>query len=336
MANQSENWTVVADPIGTSSDFIIGIMMLIAGGIFFCIGFIGNGLVILIYTVSPLLRKTHNIFIINLAVIDMVILLFSSPVVVAIYYGDKGQLLENNHSLCTFVGVLLAIVFSVSASAMASIAMNRYVCINWPMESKKYFTTKRCILLVLSVWIYETIIYLPLFAGWGYIRYDLEIASCVIDILQSPSFNFFSLFFAIVLPSLVTLVCYIGILMKVRQSKRQLQAHQSDATPAIKKGELRLAFQMLIIVVICYLAWGPYICILRLYTGVVHWVLKGVVSTGLVLNSVVNPFVYLYYNRTFRREFLRIIRCRGIAVQDLGHSRTEGGHSMVVTQTTIE
>ena len=336
MANQSANWTVEANPNENSTDFIIIIMMFITGAIFFIIGFTGNGLVILVYTVSPLLRRTHNIFIINLAVIDMVILLFSSPVIVAIYYGDKGQLLQDNHSLCTFVGVLGSIIYSVSASAMASIAMNRYVCINWPMESKKYFATKRCILLVIFVWIYETLIYLPLFAGWGYIIYDSEISFCILDIFQSPSFNFFSLFFAIILPSLVTLVCYIGILMKVRQSKRQLQAHQSNTTPAIKKGEIRLAFQMLIIVVISYLTWAPYICVLRFYTGVVHWTIKSVVCVGLVLNSVVNPFVYLYYNKTFRGEFLRIVRCRSIAEQDLGHSRTEGGHSMAVTQTTVE
>ena len=203
-------------------------MIFITGGISFIIGFTGNGLVILIYTASPLLRKTHSIFIINLAVIDMVILLFSSP---AIFYGDEGQTLQNNYSLCTFVGVLGSIMYSVSASAMASIAMNRYVCINWPMESKKYFTTKRCILLVIFVWVYETVIYLPLFAGWGYIIYDSEITFCILDIFQSPSFNFFSLFFAIIVPSLVTLVCYKGILMKVRQSKRQLQAHQSNSQP---------------------------------------------------------------------------------------------------------
>ena len=145
MANQSENWTVVANQSTNenSTGSIILIMIFFTGGIFFLIGFAGNRLVTLVYTLSPLLRKTHNIFIINLAVIDMVILLFSSLVIVAIYYGDKGQLLQNNNSLCTFGGVLGSIMYSVSASAMASIAMNRYVCINWPMESKKYFTANR-------------------------------------------------------------------------------------------------------------------------------------------------------------------------------------------------
>ena len=93
---------------------------------------------------------------------------------------------------------------------------------------------------------------------------------------------------------------------------------------------------MLIIVVISYLNWAPYIYVLRLHTAAMHWTIKSVVCGGLVLNSVVNPFVYLYYNKTFRGEFLRIVRCRSIAEQDLGHSRTEGGHSMAVTQTTVE
>ena len=312
MANATANWTDLTSSADRSSDVIAGIVTLCVGVFCFLVGFTGNGLVVLIYTVSPSLKKAHNIFIVNLAIIDMTILSLSSPVVLTVHFGDGGRLLKSNHSLCTFVGILCAVVYTVSASAMASIAINRYVCINWPMKSKKYFTTKRCIFFVTLTWIYEIVVHLPNVWGWGYIKYDRAMAFCVLDVNLSPSFNIFSLFFAVFLPTLVTLICYVGILMKVRQSRRQLHAHQSKGTATIKKGELKLAFQMLIIVLIFYLTWAPYIIIVRMYTGVVTWYLKSFISIALALNSMVNPFVYFYYNRTFREEFLRIICCRRI------------------------
>ena len=296
----------------TSGNPVSATTVAILGGIFFLIGFTGNVLVVIIYSISPLLRKPHNIFIANLAVIDLVILCFASPVALTIQFGDEGHLLRTNHTACTSLGVASSIVFCVNACAMATIAVNRYVSIYYPMKSKRYFSTKRCVFYVSCIWTFEMVIYLPLFGGWGHIVYDADITFCVLDIKRSSSFNIFSLILSIVLPTLVTLVCYVAIFIKVRQSKRKLQFHQTKNEATFKKGDVRLAVQMLIIMAICYISWAPYIAVMRLYTGVATWYMKLIISSALVFNSIVNPFVYFYYNGLFRRECLRIIRCQKV------------------------
>ena len=302
--------TTISTKSGIDDHSMSGTSVLIVGGVFFLIGFTGNVLVVIVYSISTLLQKAHNIFVVNLAVIDLIILVFTSPVILAIQFGDGGRLLRTDHALCTTFGVVSTIVFCVNAFAMATIAVNRYVSIYYPMKSKRYFSTKRCLFYVSCIWIYEIVIYLPLFGGWGHIAYDPDITFCILDIKRSSSFNIFSLIVSIILPTLVTLVCYVAIFIKVRQSQRKIQSHQTENVATFKKGDLRFALQMLIIMAICYISWAPYIAVMRAYTGVVTWYMKLITSSAFVFNSVVNPFVYLYYNAVFRREFFRIIRCQ--------------------------
>ena len=102
-----------------------GTSVLIVGAVFFLIGFTGNVLVVIVYSISPLLKKAHNIFVVNIAVIDLIILFSTSPVVLAIQFGDEDRLSRNNHALCTTFGVVSSSVFCVNAFAMATVAMNR-------------------------------------------------------------------------------------------------------------------------------------------------------------------------------------------------------------------
>ena len=291
-----------------------GISVLILGAVFFLIGFTGNVLVVIVYSISPLLKKAHNIFVLNLAVIDLMILVLTSPVVLAIQFGDEGFLLRTDQAVCTTLGVFSSIVFCVNACAMATIAVNRYVSIYYPMKSKRYFSTKRCVFYVSCIWAYEMVIFLPIFGGWGHIVYDADLTFCVLD-KQSSSFNIFSLIVSIVLPTIVTIVCYVAIFIKVRRSKQKIRSHQTKNVATFQKGDVRFAVQMLIIMAICYISWAPYIVVMRLYTGVAAWYVKLIIMCALVFNSIVNPFVYFYYNGVFRRECLRIIRCQKVGIE---------------------
>ena len=317
----STNRTIVP-----ANQMVIHIIIFTQGTIF-SVGMIGNCIVVAVYILSPLLRKAQNMFLVNLAIIDIIILIFMFPIALVNSYVGRGWNLRHNQTLCDVAAFFANVVWSISVIAMTNIALNRYITISRPMASKGYFTGPKCLLYIVLSWVYSIIINIMPVFGWGRMVFVQSLLFCTFDPHSSFSYNVFGIFTGYLLPSVVTVFCYVGIFLKVRGSRRQVAAHQGTEVEGVDKVELQLAVQMFIILAVFYITWGPYMVVLRMSTAKVS-VLTQILLTGIMsINSIVNPFVYVHYNKLFRKELCRHFRCqcfKGNGRLATGSSRIDG------------
>ncbi|CAH1798638.1 unnamed protein product, partial [Owenia fusiformis] len=91
-------------------------------------------------------------------------------------------------------------------------------------------------------------------------------------------------------------------------SSRYLKEQQ----PQIKKGDMNLAVQLLVIFLVYNICWGPYVIIstfITPYQKIEDWV-NLFIGVFLIANSVLNPFIYFLMNKQLRKELLLVLsRC---------------------------
>ena len=318
----------------TSSESLMTILIPIYITISIVFGIIGNALVVFIFIYEPTLRKARNIFIIHLAVIDIIIstFLISS---VRTTQGTAEDPLQRDTTLCTAVGVITCIIYNVSIAALTVIAIHRYISIVRPMENRQIFSARNCFLFCGAVWIYDGLVCLPPGVGWGRVIYKSETNFCTLDRKFSRSYTIFALFFHILIPSAITIFCYIGLYLRVRKSNRQVQGQtQGERGQRVRKADLKMALQMFIIVAFLYATWGPFLCVTQIDDPTIPPMVIIVLSGLLGINSMVNPFVYLYFNRTFRATFMKIFcRCRKQSLEFDAQGATEDDASITRVST---
>ena len=275
----------------------------------FLIGVPSNVIVIVVFSCSVALRKSHNTFIINLAIIDILCLCFLSPIITGSFLVDKGKTLKENQLLCNLAGGSLNSSYALGIFAMSLVAINRYLIIVHPAKARRIFTVPKSVCLVVLSWTLCTLVYLPPVLGWGGSKYDSSIHFCTIDVHNNLYFNLFTASCGVAIPSCITVVCYTGIFLKVRKSKRLVMSHQVQANDALDKKEIKLAFQLFLVIAIFYITWIPFMIVLNFYSTEEYRLVRLIFSALLSLNLIVNPFIYLYFNATFRAECIRMITC---------------------------
>ena len=265
-------------------------------------GIVGNAVVIFIFSYEATLRKACNIFIIHLAMIDIIISSYNT-VGSSLLMGRGTQSLPANTTLCTVVGVITCIIYNVSIAALTVIAIHRYISILRPMENRRIFSGRNCFLFCGAVWIYDGLVCLPPGLGWGRVIFKAESKFCMVDRNFHPTYIAFAWVFQLVIPSIITIFCYTSLYLKVRKSKRQVQGQ--SRVQGFRKTDLKMALQMFIIVVFLYATWGPYLCVTQIDDpGTPRGII--LLITALVgMNSMINPFVYIYFNSAFRAAFMK-------------------------------
>ena len=270
-------------------------------------GIVGNAVVVFIFSYETTLRKVCNIFVIHLAMIDIIIASYYT-VGSSLIIGKGTQNLRANTTLCTVVGIIMCIIFNVSIAALTVIAIHRYISIVRPMENRRIFSARNCFLFCGAVWIYDGLVCLPPVLGWGRVVFKEESQFCFVDRNFNPSYNTFALAFLIIIPSIITIFCYISLYLRVRKSKRQVQVQSEgqNRVQSFRKIDLKMALQMFIIVVFLYATWGPYLCMTLINDPATPRGVSLFITAMVGMNSMINPFVYIYFNTAFRAAFMKI------------------------------
>ena len=235
--NETTNSTIdnydIPVPLVTFVAFVMSILSIV--------GTIGNILVITAVYVHKKLRRVHNVFIINLAVADLIVTTIVIPTAI---FGatEDGASLKNNDSLCDFVGSLVVISCVTSIQSIAHIALERFVftCYN-PFVSDKYtkFYNRVTIpLIVMAIWLYAFLVDFPNFeiVGWGSHGYNDKIRACSFlysdsDAMESRSGYIWFLFVCgWGIPFVLTCFCYTRLYLFVRQKSFSPKNASTDST----------------------------------------------------------------------------------------------------------
>ncbi|XP_072030428.1 melatonin receptor type 1A-like [Amphiura filiformis] len=149
-------------------------------GIIAVLGFCGNCLVILAVALSRKLRNSTNVFVVNLALADLLTCLFLPWTAIAILSEDGWTL---PMIICIMDGFCLIMCLGCSINTLACISINRLVLVTKARQKYTWLYTPRKIAIMLFlIWLLPAIIAtIPLVSEAGELGYDFYFSTCSWD-----------------------------------------------------------------------------------------------------------------------------------------------------------
>ncbi|XP_077559718.1 cholecystokinin receptor type A-like isoform X4 [Haemaphysalis longicornis] len=139
-------------------NFEMAFRILLYAIIFVC-AVVGNSLVILTLVQRRRMRTVTNVFLLNLAVSDLLLGVFCMPTTLV------GSILRNfvlGAAMCKLIPYLQAVSVSVSAWTLVSISLERFFAIVRPLESRRWQTRSHAYRVILLVWLCSMVTMLPI------------------------------------------------------------------------------------------------------------------------------------------------------------------------------
>lgn len=303
---------------------------------------VGNFLVVLSIAYFKQLQSPTNSFVMSLAVADCLVGFLVMPY-------SMIRTVEG----CWYFGVLFCRLHSsldvmlctASIFHLSCIAFDRYYAVCNPLLYSFKMSRSRVALLVLICWA------VPMLISFGPIMLDLHISGVEVQLpidvcvfLVNRIYAVIASLVAFYLPSSIMLVAYWKIFKAAKRQAMQISAMESQMAAGVGKDsskkqrhrntmkrERKAAKTLGIIMGVFLIFWMPFFTInivdpfIDYSTELVVW---DVFLWLGYINSSLNPFLYGFFNRSFRKAFLMFMRCRvclpgSSPGMELSHTRKE-------------
>ncbi|XP_070684432.1 5-hydroxytryptamine receptor 4 [Pempheris klunzingeri] len=303
---------------------------------------VGNFLVVLSIAYFKQLQSPTNSFVMSLAVADCLVGLVVMPY-------SMIRTVEG----CWYFGVLFCRLHSsldvmlctASIFHLSCIAFDRYYAVCNPLVYSLKMPHNRVALLIVVCWA------VPMLISFGPIMLDLHVARVdsllpkdVCVFLVNRIYAVMASLVAFYLPMAIMLVAYWKIFKAAKRQARQISAMESQMAAGVGKDsskkqrhrntmkrERKAAKTLGIIMGVFLIFWMPFFTVnivdpfIEYSTDTVVWDIF--LWLGYI-NSSLNPFLYGFFNRSFRRAFLMFMGCRvclpgSSPGMELSHTRKE-------------
>ncbi|XP_055346039.1 muscarinic acetylcholine receptor M4-like [Paramacrobiotus metropolitanus] len=188
---------------------------------------IANILITISILCFPKLRTNFNFYLLNIAVSDIIFSVSSlgnfCPLT---YYGYY----PFSSGACT-AWLYSEFMFSAMTEwTMAMVALDRLVCISWPMFYRKYQSSKYSVIIIAMVWIWLHLLILPsILLDRATLPDDAASERCSIDYHAHPGWLITCVILVFWLPETVTITAYIRIALKMRSRKKFVDTPSSNS-----------------------------------------------------------------------------------------------------------
>lgn len=148
---------------------IVAIVVPVLFGIIVILGLFGNALVVIVVAVNQQMRSTTNILIINLAIADLLFIVFCVPFTATDYifrfwpFGD---------TWCKMVQYLIVVTAYASVYTLVLMSLDRFLAVVHPIASMLIRTEKNAITAILVTWIVIVISNIPVFLCHGEVTFN--------------------------------------------------------------------------------------------------------------------------------------------------------------------
>lgn len=309
-------------------------------GIFLTV--VGNFLVVLSIAYFRQLQSPTNSFVMSLAVADCLVGLLVMPY-------SMTRTVEG----CWFFGFLFCRLHSsldvmlctASIFHLSCIAFDRYYAVCNPLLYSLKMSRSRVALLILVCWA------VPMLISFGPIMLDLHVAGVDVILPEDVCVFLVNRIYAVMaslvafyLPSAIMLIAYWKIYKAAKRQAMQISAMESQMAAGVGKDsskkqrhrmtmkrERKAAKTLGIIMGVFLIFWMPFFTI-NIVDPFVGYSTEAVVWDVFLwlgyINSSLNPFLYVFFNRSFRKAFLMFIGCRvcmpgSSTGMELSHTRKE-------------
>ena len=267
-----------------------------------------NALLLIAIYYDPLkcFRKTPIVFIANLALADLLTGLIVDPLYAAydfgifqnkqynktLQVGDYGSYITVNNAIVTIVILII----------------DRSVAIKKPFMYRRVMTLKTAVIIVIISWIYS--VFFSTFRLMGM----SDEAYILLDTHLHVTFAFFSL---------TILFAFIYLNLKA-EKKRKLTEFVSPGNAGVAakdklqdiRTDKRLLVTIFLILFIFFLTYSPYAVFIHLefycsscMDHKIYYILSKTSEPIVYINSVLNPFIYAWRHKNFRRSLLWVVKC---------------------------
>ncbi|CAG9860517.1 unnamed protein product [Phyllotreta striolata] len=314
-----EHWLAYPD-VDKSMHFLLGIVYFF----FFAAAIIGNGMVLWVFCSAKSLRTASNMFVVNLAFCDFLMML-KAPIFL---YNTYHQGFALGHFGCQLFAGAGALSGIGAGATNACIAYDRYTTITRPFDGKVSRT--KALFMILFVWCYTLPWTLfPLLEVWGRFVPEGFLTTCSFDYLTRTNDNRMfvgTIFtFSYVLPMMLIIYFYSQIVSKVfshekalrEQAKKMnvesLRANQQQQT---ESAELRIAKAAITVCFLFVASWTPYAVLALIGAfGDQSLLTPGVSMIPAVtckLVACIDPYVYAISHPKYRLELQKRMPCLAI------------------------
>ncbi|XP_074047487.1 C-X-C chemokine receptor type 1-like [Macrotis lagotis] len=312
--NYSETVSIDAAPCNPNSWKLDKYFVMVIYSLVFFLSLLGNSLVMLVILHNRLNRSVTDIYLLNLAMADLLFAL-SLP----IWAASKVKGWIYGTALCKLVSLLKEVNFYSGILLLACISIDRYLAI---VHATRALTQKRhwVKFICMGIWGLSLLLSVPILfiykafdsVDYGFVCYEHLGSSTdkwrlILRILPQ-SFGF-------VLPLLTMLFCY-GFTLHTLSKSQMGQKHRA----------MRVIFAVVLVFLLC---WLPYNLVLITDTLLRTKMIEDTCSRREeidqakdisemlgFLHSCLNPIIYAFIGQKFRYSFFKILAARGIISQD--------------------
>ncbi|NXN87841.1 SSR5 protein, partial [Bombycilla garrulus] len=304
-ANASLNATLAAPP---PFQLVHKVLIPVCYLLVCAVGLSGNALVIYVVLRHAKMKTVTNIYILNLAVADVLFML-GLPFLAtqnAVSYWPFGSL------LCRLVMTVDGVNQFTSIFCLTVMSMDRYLAVVHPVRSAKWRRPRVAKLIGAAVWSFSFLVVLPVVV-FSDVQEDFQ--TCNMNwpepvgvwsaafIVYTSALGFFG-------PLLVICLCYLLIVVEVKASG--LRAGSARR----RRSERKVTRMVVVIVLVFVLCWLPFYTV-----NIVNLILilpaepalQGLYFFVVVLsyaNSCANPVLYGFLSDNFRQSFRKVLRLR--------------------------
>ncbi|CAH2091414.1 unnamed protein product [Euphydryas editha] len=308
----------------------------------------GNGMVIWIFSTSKSLRSASNMFVINLAVFDLMMML-EMPMLISnsFYQRPLGYQLG-----CDIYAVLGSLSGYGGAMANAIIAFDRYKTISSPLDGR--LNRVQASLLILFSWLWALpFTFLPAFKIWGRYMPEGFLTTCSFDYLTEDQdtkiFTICVFIWSYLIPLMFICFFYSKLFSAVRLHERMLKeqakkmnvkslaANKEDAGKSV---EIRIAKVAFTIFFLFVCAWTPYAFVS--ITGafgdrsLLTPVTTMVPAVCAKIVSCIDPWVYAINHPKYRAELQKRVPWMGVREANSDTVSTSSGATAQTQNPTAE
>lgn len=299
----------------------------------FIMSIVGNGCVIWIFSTSKSLRTASNMFIVSLAVFDL-LMSVEMPMFLINCFLERMIGWELGCDIYAIFGSLSGMGQSITNAA---IAFDRYRTISCPIDGR--LNSKQAAVFVACTWFWATpFSVMPLLKVWG--RYTTEgfLTTCSFDFLtedQDTKVFVSSIFvWAYVIPLIFIIYFYSQLLQSIRNHEKMLreQAKKMNVKSLVsnqdkeRSVEMRIAKVAFTIFFLFLLAWTPYATVAmigafgnRELLTPISTMLPAVFAKTV---SCIDPWIYAINHPRYRQELQKRCQWMGIREPEPAHDTT--------------
>ena len=294
----------------TTAEIVVGATSMV---ILMLLAFLGNLLTCVVFCRKPQLRTPTNVSIVILAVTHVLSAIFMMPLSLASFISG-GWILGS--TACVFNAYAIQALLGMTFISMTSTAVIRYFCVV-RASLHHHLKPKRTLYVILTLWImYLLLVAIPCIVEFPEGHYNVRRSFCRLA-YKSNKVNRVVSLFVLTLGGVFTLVMFTAYYNVFRF----VSHHNHAVAPNLQHGmsshteEAKITKTLVIVVVGFVMCWVPTVIIEimnivnRYYKVVKVPVFAIFLQTIFIFtSSAINPLIYTFTNRRFKREYLEFLR----------------------------